>query len=59
MKYEIRIKIDDRDVACYSIEANSETEAIQRCKNNHQAKHYAYKNINKLRTNNEQNTNFI
>lgn len=44
--YEIRIKINDRDIECYKIKANSEEEAIKKCKSNNSIIYYNYENRN-------------
>ena len=40
MKYYIRVRIKDKDVECYKVEAHSEEEAIQKCKLNHPITYY-------------------
>ena len=46
MKYHIRVKIKEKDVEGYKVEASSEEEAIRKCKENYPIIYYNYENRN-------------
>ena len=52
MKYSIFVKVDNIDVMCFETEAESEAEAIEKCKTKHKITFYEkYKLLNNRKEN--------